>query len=268
MYAKKVWERALKSELGPTLTWLLDEMASAGFQSESSDFFLLDPPTSERLTSTAQQTKLGLFVLGRTSQGLFGVERTGDAPLDARPVFTAAFKGTERTHAAANLGAFLRGLKGFDAFVAKHASKPMPEASAGAPEARASKPAAVKLTKAKALTLGHEQVLVALRKLGPGVTLLVYDDSVVCPAANKLQVNLMVNLQPSLAGQLAGHAFVKAVSEAVRAHVERATGYTVTVDIGFDPLEPGDDAKRLLPTVEKTGNAEAVAFLKEAIRAT
>ena len=41
MYAKKVWERALKRELGPTLTWLLAEMESARFQSESRDFFLL-----------------------------------------------------------------------------------------------------------------------------------------------------------------------------------------------------------------------------------
>ena len=266
MDAKKVWQRALKSELGPTLTWLLDEMADAHFQSESSDFFLLDPPTSERLTSTAQQSKLGLFVLGRTAQGLFGVERTGDAPLDARPVFTAAFKGTERTHAAANIGAFLRGLKGFDAFVAKHASKPMPKASEATP-VETPKPAAVKLTKAKALTLGHEQVLVALRKLGPGVTLLVYDDSVECPAARTLQVNLMVNLKPSLAARLAGHAFVKSVAEAVRAHVARATGYKVEVDVGFDPLEPDDEAQRLLPILEKTGHAEVVAFLKEAIRA-
>ncbi len=268
MSTKKVWERALKSELGPTLTWLLDEMASARFQSESRDFFLLDPPTTERLTSTAKQTKLGLFVLGRTERGLFGVERTGDTPLDARPIFTAPFEGTERTYAAANLGAFLRGLKGFEAFVAKHASKPMPKTSEAVAPAETSKPARVKLTKAKATTLGHEQVLVALRKLGPGVTLLVYDDSVECPAANKLQVTLMVNLQPSLAARLAGHAFVKGVVEAVRVQVERATGYKVTVDVGFDPLEPGDEAKRLLPIVEKTGNAEAVAFLREAIRAT
>lgn len=264
--AKKVWERALKHELGPTLTWLLDEMQGARFQSESSDFFLLDPPTAERLTSTAQQTKLGLFVLGRTAQGLFGVERTGDAPLDARPVFTAAFKGTERTQAARNLDQFLRSLKGFDAFVAKHASKPMPSASttdtAKAPAAP-SKP--IKLAKAKAVLLAREQLLVALRP----VSLLVYEDEVASNAANTLDVTLAINLPDSLADALGDHAFLQRVAEMVRAQLSRATGYQVNVHFIFDPLDTGaaDHVSHLAAMVKKSGDASAEAFMSAALRA-
>jgi len=277
MVSKKVWERALKSELGPALTWLLDEMADASFRSKSSDFFLLDPPTTERLTSKAQQTKLGLFVLGRTSKGLFGVDREGDTPLDSRPVFTAPFHGTERTHAAANLGEFLRSLEGFDSFVAQHASKPMPEASVAAdtappkPEVKAKTKAAktIKLTKAKAVALAKEQMLVALQALGSAVTLLVYDDEVTSPKANTLDVTLAVNLPASLADALAEHTFVRSVAAAVQTHVAKTTGYRVTMHIVFEPLDTGakDHVKHLLALVKKTGHAEAEAFVKEASRA-
>lgn len=270
MYTKKVWERALKSELGPVLTWLLDEMEGGSFRSKSSDLFLLDPPTSERLTSKAQQTKLGLIVLGRTPQGLFGVDRTGDTPLDARPVFIAPFNGTERTHAASNLGQFLRSLEGFEALVAQHASKPMPEASV-AVGAAPPKPEvkAIKLTKTKAVALAKEQVPVALKALGAAVALLFYEDEITSTKANTLDVRMAINLPTSLHDSLSEHVFVRSVAEAAEIHLAKATGYRVTVHVVFEPLDTGAGAhvKHLLALVKKTGHAQAEAFLKEALRA-
>jgi hypothetical protein len=81
----------------------------------------------------------------------------------------------------------------------------------------------------------------------------------------------VINLPSALAASLAAHTFVKSVADAVRAHLERSTGYGAAVHIAFDPLDTGEEAadhlQRLLRLVKKTGDASALAFLEDAMRA-
>lgn len=237
----KAWQKDLGAELGAAL----DLLASAAEEPWLSADLLLDSQGSDRPISLAQQKRLGIYVLGRTSQGVFGVSRDGSGePVAERPVFFAPFALDSATIVAPNLHTFLT----------THASlrevhEPMKAAFSAALSSKATtkKPAAASRARAPKLTLADKKSVAADRVKrylmeGPRAISLLVDLEEVSSSGTRIEIVLGTQLPASLEGQFS-HPVLISIEDGVRAAVREQLG-----DAAVRYVFVGDDeAPRFAP---------------------